>query len=285
MSSKKPDVWMPLFISDYIVDTTHLNTEQHGAYLLLLMAAWMRGGELPNDDAMLMQICRLDKAKWKKIKPIVAAFFDVSDELWVQERLREEYLHAVKVNNAQVENGKKGGRPPKIAKPIETEDETQEKPTGFDSGKANEKPFETPSHTPSPVKTYVMDTDTEQSNAGAVRSITPGLAVKAMREAGIIDGNPSHPTLIALVAAGAEIAEFQHAAKVACDKKKPNFNYALGIVKNMRDEAASLNLKTGPLQQGGIEARNQQATQDWVPPELRSAEDWVAAARTGGTAT
>ena len=46
--SKAPS--MPMYWDAYIADTTHLSTEEHGAYLLLLAAMWRRDGSVPDDD-------------------------------------------------------------------------------------------------------------------------------------------------------------------------------------------------------------------------------------------
>lgn len=45
----KPDTWMPLYIGDYLQDTTRLSTEQHGAYGLLLDRYYGTEAGIPAD--------------------------------------------------------------------------------------------------------------------------------------------------------------------------------------------------------------------------------------------
>lgn len=88
----KPDIWMPLYIGDYLADTMHLTTEQHGAYLLLIMAYWKNGGAIPSDDRKLMAICRLGSDAWSMHKHTLASFFDLDSdpELWIHVRAEKE---------------------------------------------------------------------------------------------------------------------------------------------------------------------------------------------------
>jgi uncharacterized protein YdaU (DUF1376 family) len=92
--TKKPDTWMPLLVDKYLGDTTHLNTEQHGAYLLLLLTCWKRGGELPNDDSQLQSITKLPPARWKAHAPILREFFDANGAVLRQKRLSAELVRA-----------------------------------------------------------------------------------------------------------------------------------------------------------------------------------------------
>lgn len=70
----KVDVWMPLYIGDYLSSTSRLTTEQHGAYMLLIMDYW-KNGPLPDDDAVLAQICRMTSDAWSNASSTLRAFF------------------------------------------------------------------------------------------------------------------------------------------------------------------------------------------------------------------
>lgn len=144
----KPDVWMPFYVGDYLGDTMELTTEQHGAYLLLLLAAWKKGAYLPNNDESLASICKCDKKAWARVSYAVLPYFTETDDgaQIYQARQLDEYQLASKNNETQRVNGSKGGRPRKI-KPSET----QGKPMGFKSDNPNETPSQSPSELKNPV--------------------------------------------------------------------------------------------------------------------------------------
>ena len=58
--------FMPLATDAYLADTTHLTTEEHGAYLLILLATWRNNGEpLPDDDIRISRVIRCTPKRWK----------------------------------------------------------------------------------------------------------------------------------------------------------------------------------------------------------------------------
>lgn len=104
----RPDSFLPLFVADYLADTSHLARDQHGAYLLLLMAYWRKGGPLPADDARLANTAKATPAEWKRLRPVMLEFFSEVDGYWVNKRSDEEITNAVARTNAKAEAGKRG---------------------------------------------------------------------------------------------------------------------------------------------------------------------------------
>lgn len=102
----KTDIWMPLYIADYLADTTRLTTEQHGAYLLLIMDYW-RNGPLPDDDGALANITRLTTPAWKKHRTTLARLFRVEGGEWRHKRIDEELKEAAANAQKYAERAKK----------------------------------------------------------------------------------------------------------------------------------------------------------------------------------
>lgn len=99
---------MPLFIGDYVSKTMHLTTEQHGAYLLLLMAYWKNQGPIHEEN--IQPICRLNGDSWPSTFTALRSFFSVDEDtkLWTHGRVEEELKKAEIRRKAAVDRGKKG---------------------------------------------------------------------------------------------------------------------------------------------------------------------------------
>ena len=98
---------LPLWTDAYLGDTTHLTTIEHGAYLLLLMAAWRtKDKTLPADDRLLARYAKLTPAQWKRMKPVIAEFFNEENGRWSQSRLTDEAIAVKRYRERQSAAGK-----------------------------------------------------------------------------------------------------------------------------------------------------------------------------------
>jgi uncharacterized protein YdaU (DUF1376 family) len=82
--------YMPMWIADYLADTTHLDCRQHGAYFLLLCAYWQKQGPLPDNDRHLAAITKSTPHAWRAMRETLAEFFTVNDGIWVHKRVDAE---------------------------------------------------------------------------------------------------------------------------------------------------------------------------------------------------
>jgi len=110
----KADIWMPIYIGDYFKDTMHLTTEEHGAYILILMSLWGKRG-LP--ERSLRQASRYQGDNWDAIWFTISSMLSKDDDgSYYSKRLRDEYEKAKKIREVKSLAGKKGGGNPAFKK-------------------------------------------------------------------------------------------------------------------------------------------------------------------------
>jgi uncharacterized protein YdaU (DUF1376 family) len=97
---------MPLYVADYLADTGHLTTTQHGAYLLLIMHYWRTGG-LPDENMKLAKITRLPLSAWvEKVRPNIEPLFQPG---WRHKRIEAELTKQEIIKAKRAQAGQKGG--------------------------------------------------------------------------------------------------------------------------------------------------------------------------------
>lgn len=100
-------VWMPLYVDDYAGATARLTCEQHGAYMQIIMDYW-RNGPPPDDDDVLMQIVKLDRARWRKHRSILAKLFRIEDGEWRHKRIDRELAKSADISSKRQAAGRDG---------------------------------------------------------------------------------------------------------------------------------------------------------------------------------
>ena len=129
----KTDIWMPIYINDYIGDTMELDENGHGIYLMLMFHYWKKG-PLTKDTSKLKRIARTENIDL--LSDILDDYFIDSGERYVHKRIEEEKEKANSRRDSASLNGKKGGRPKVNNNPQKTH--------SFNEG----KPTENPKHNP-----------------------------------------------------------------------------------------------------------------------------------------
>lgn len=125
----KRDEWFAFNVGHYVRDTMHLTTEQHGAYLLLILAYWPHG-PLPDDDQVLASIAKQPLPAWRRMRPTIQAFFQPANGKWNHKRIDKERMKAIAIGELRSTAGKESARQKAIKRathvePVEKQTTTQ----------------------------------------------------------------------------------------------------------------------------------------------------------------
>lgn len=96
--------YMQLYVADYLADTPHLTTEEHGAYLLLLFSYWQTGKPLRVDR--LSSAARLSNERWTDVKRTLKEFFREVDGVWIHLRVENDLAKVATKSGKNSEAGK-----------------------------------------------------------------------------------------------------------------------------------------------------------------------------------
>lgn len=89
--------YLKFYAADYLADTAHLTTLEHGAYLLLIFTYWQRGESFrANDERTLNKrlatVARLSNEEWASVRETLSEFFNVCSTEWRHERIERDLV-------------------------------------------------------------------------------------------------------------------------------------------------------------------------------------------------
>ena len=246
---------------------------QH-ALLFMWLAAWKQEpcGSFPNDEAVIRSKCRVPPKLWPTLRAVLMRGWWLADDgrLYhptITARVMEMLEYRMKTAE-RVAKHKEAKRAERAGNVLPTEQQKVKNDTGTGTGTGTD--LGNTENYPDAGGCATLAGEFEPGTIVADFTPTPaGVICGALRRAGIHDTNPGHPVLLALLAAGAQEAEFTGFVKAAQDKSpRQPFVYLLGMVKGERERAAVLatQLHRGrmPNKQEAIEQRNAAVGDAWL---------------------
>ena len=151
---------MMLWTGDYLADTQHLTTTQHGAYMLILIAMWRNGGSLPTDERRLARCAGLAMDKWRKIGREVMELLTVEDNQVTQKRLQQELKKTI----GKIEKRRSAGHSGGVAKSLKIKEVAVANATFLLEQKATDAP-ETKTRTKKEEEKNLVPSEAEATTA------------------------------------------------------------------------------------------------------------------------
>jgi hypothetical protein len=248
---------------------------QH-ALLFMWLAAWKQEpcGSFPNDEAVIRSKCRVPPKLWPALRSVLLRGWWLADDgrLYhptITARVMEMLEYRRKTAE-RVAKHKAAKRDERAGNALPTQTPGVKNDTGTGTGTGTNLGDTEDHHHPGGGADAADDGEFDPGPfVGSNQPTAAGVICGALRRAGIHDTNPGHPTLLALLEAGAQQVEFAGFVPAALAKSpKQPFAYLLGAVKGERERAATLtgNLHRGPMpnRQEAIEQRNAAVGDAWL---------------------
>ncbi len=106
--------YMQFYVADYLADTMHLTSEEHGAYLLLMFNYWQTGKPIPKKR--LQKIARVPNDRWTDVEDTLSEFFTDNGEEWVHDRIEADLAATREAQQQRAAAGKASAEARKAAK-------------------------------------------------------------------------------------------------------------------------------------------------------------------------
>jgi len=82
--------YFKFYFGDYLADTMHLSTREHGAYLLLIAAYFHTQSPLPDDNKRLSNIVKVSPKVWGQMRLTLSKMFVIKDGFWYHNIIEKE---------------------------------------------------------------------------------------------------------------------------------------------------------------------------------------------------